>query len=535
MNDKILWAIASLVTACLFCASTKNALGAMQQGGYSCKKFFAWLTRKDNLYFNRLAVLSLCLALVSAITAFCFSFLGVREALVCSCVPFFALCLLFLRSGEKYALKVPLRYTGRIKRLCAGYLLVMALAEFGWIAFLAFLAKWNGSEIYNLIAYVPFAVMPMFTPIALALAECVLGVFERARNKKFVKRAGQVLDERKIIRVGIVGSYGKTSVKNILKTLLAEKFAVVETPESFNTPMGIARTVLSPAFEGKEVFIAEMGARKAGDIAELCELVKPDFLIFTGICEQHIQGFGSLDGVWKAKSEALKGGFRKAVCGESLRERVERDFPDLRGRVVFGGLSDAVELCLRATETEFAFSFDGARIQACVPLLGKAAVENIALAVRLCLEMGMSAEEICRGLGALQPIAHRLQLLQANGAYILDDGYNCNPLGAREGIEALCRFEGRKCIVTPGIVECGVLEEKLNEELGEQIANARLDMVILVGDTLVGAVKTGYERAGGDMHVLRVAHTLEDAKTVLGEWIRSEDAVLFLNDLPDVY
>lgn len=536
MNDKILWAIASVVTACLFCFSTRNALGAMQQSGYRCKKFWGWLSRKDNLFFNRLAVLSLCLALGSAIFALCFSFLGVREALVCSCVPFFALCLLFLGSGVKYALKVPVQYTGRMKRLFVGYFILTAALAFGVIALLAFLAEVNGSTLYGLIAYVPFSVMPMLTPITLCIANGILRVFEESRNRRFIKRARQVLDEREIIRVGVVGSYGKTSVKNILKTLLSEKYAVVETPASFNTPMGVARTVFSPAFANKQVFIAEMGARKEGDIAELCALVNPDYAVFTGVCEQHIQSFGSLDGVWRAKSELLKSGVKKVVCGEGLRERVEADFAGHIGeKVVFAGASDAENLELGAAETKFALAFGEEKIEVCVPLLGKAAVENIALAVRLCVEMGMTAEEIARGLEKLQPIPHRLQLLRANGAYILDDGYNCNPLGAREAIEALCRFTGRKCIVTPGIVECGILEEKLNEDLGAWIAKARLDKVILVGDTLVGAVKSGYERAGGDMQALCVAHTLDDAKTILGEWIGREDAVLFLNDLPDVY
>jgi UDP-N-acetylmuramoyl-tripeptide--D-alanyl-D-alanine ligase len=92
-------------------------------------------------------------------------------------------------------------------------------------------------------------------------------------------------------------------VKNIVKILLSERFDVVATPESYNTPIGIAKTVFSPEMEGKQIFIAEMGARKQGDIAELCSLVHPDYAIFTGVCEQHIQGFGSIDNVWKEKSE----------------------------------------------------------------------------------------------------------------------------------------------------------------------------------------------------------------------------------------
>ena len=117
----------------------------------------------------------------------------------------------------------------------------------------------------------------------------------------------------------------------------------------------------------------------------------------------------------------------------------------------------------------------------------------------------------------------------------MDDGYNCNAVGAKEALAALGRFAGRKCVVTPGIIECGVLEEKINGELGEEIAKLAPDKVILVGETLVGAVKDGYKNAGGDEKKLSTVKDLKGAQAALGEWVGKGDAVLFLNDLPDVY
>ena len=102
-------------------------------------------------------------------------------------------------------------------------------------------------------------------------------------------------------------------------------------------------------------------------------------------------------------------------------------------------------------------------------------------------------------------------------------------------MKALSRFSGRKCLVTPGIVECGILEEKINGELGAQIAGYGFDKVILVGNTLVGCVKKGFENAGGDMETLTVVECLDKAQTVLKKYLKEWDAVLFLNDLPDVY
>jgi UDP-N-acetylmuramoyl-tripeptide--D-alanyl-D-alanine ligase len=185
--------------------------------------------------------------------------------------------------------------------------------------------------------------------------------------------------------------------------------------------------------------------------------------------------------------------------------------------------------------TTFTLTVFGEKVPVTTTLLGNAAVENIRLAAQLCIELGMTADEIVRGIEKLEQVPHRLELLENNGVYILDDGYNCNPKGAEEALRALSRFVGRKCIVTPGIIECGILEEKINGELGEKIAKENLDKVILVGDTLVGTIKAAYEKAGGNMEALTIVRTLDGAKALLGEWVQKGDAILFLNDLPDFY
>ena len=168
-------------------------------------------------------------------------------------------------------------------------------------------------------------------------------------------------------------------------------------------------------------------------------------------------------------------------------------------------------------------------------LLGRSAAEDISLAATLAFEMGLTVEEITRGIAKLQPIPHRLQLIEASGAYILDDGYNCNIVGAKSALEVLSLFSGKKCVVTPGIIECGILEDELNGELGKAIAKKDFEKVILVGDTLVGAVKDGYLSGGGDKQKLFIAKTLGEAQAMLQGWMDEGDCVLFLNDLPDAY
>lgn len=517
--------VAAAVCATLFCLSTTKLLGAMQQSGYKNGVFCRWTAKKDNQLYTRLIVFAVCLAISTGLTGLAFSFLGITVARVIAALPFFVLCMAFIYADGKYALKVGLKKTGRVKRLFATYWLLTACVSYLVIALLAFFAAWNGSKLYNLIAFAPYCLLPVALPCLLCLANVINGIFENARNKKFVQRAGQVLDETQIIRVGVVGSYGKTSVKNILATLLSEKYTVVATPQSYNTPVGVAKTVFSDAFAGKQVFIAEMGARKKGDIAELCRLVKPDYALFTGVCEQHVETFGSLENILAEKSEILRYTSKKTVCADSLRSMLGAD-------VTYATAAENV--VLSATQTKCTLTIGGEQVEVETSLLGGAAVENIALAATLAYEMGLTAQEIARGIQKLQPVEHRLQLIEQNGVYVLDDGYNANLRGAQRAIEALCRFDGKKYLVTPGIVECGVLEKQINGKLGEMIAQSGVDKTVLVGQTLVTAVKKGYLDAGGDEQKLTSVLTLDKAIEKFGV-LEKGDCILFLNDLPDVY
>ena len=540
MSDVLSRIAACIVCTCLFYVATYKSLGALQQCGYKNGKFARWLTRKDNLYYNRLALWSGLGLLSTGVVALTFSFAGAKIALLLSALPFLLFCVLFCIADRKYALKVPVAATGRIKRLSAVYVLFTACVSYLVIALLAFVGKLVDSELYGVLAYLPFTLMPLLLPWILCLANAADGLYETPRNKRFVRRAGRILDETKIIRVAVVGSCGKTSVKNILKSILSAKYSVVATPESYNTPVGIAKTVTSGEFTDKQVLVAEMGARRIGDIAELCALVKPDFAVFTGVCAQHIETFGSLENVLKGKSEILKGTSDKVVCGEGLKEKIltlpleTASLSDKEKCVYadYGALIGA--LLLKPDGTSFVLRLpERKEIFVDTPLLGKHSAENIALAALLAAEMGLTEEEISAGIEKIEPIPHRLQLIESGGVHILDDSYNSNPVGAAEAVEALKRFGGRKIVVTPGLVETGILDERLNGELGARLVG--LDLVILVGDTLVGAVKAGYTAAGGEAEKLVMRSTLDAAREYLADVVETGDAVLFLNDLPDAW
>ena len=201
--------------------------------------------------------------------------------------------------------------------------------------------------------------------------------------------------------------------------------------------------------------------------------------------------------------------------------------------LVMGRDFDAEDVRISQEETSFTLRLKDTRIPVTVPVLGRHAAEDIALAAALAYALGMHADAIAAGIKKIVPVPHRLERKEANGVVILDDAYNCNEEGAKNAVEVLKCGGGKKFVVTPGIVELGELEEEVNAALGAALAG--LDRVILVGETLVLAVRGGYLQAGGDQAALTIVPTLQAAQALLAEELGAGDCVLFLNDLPDIY
>ncbi len=537
LDEQTVWifrAVACLLCACFYFAATAKLVGVMQQGGYKAKKFLRWYGQGRNAYFSRLLFWSVLSLAATALFIFVFYFLHEVPAMALGGIPFFGLAVLFYWVDKKFALKVQAKKSGRWLRLCVAYCVLIAVVAFGLI-YLCSLLDPLLSMAYGWLRamrFLPLCFLPLLLPYILLLANAIMAPFENARNRKFVKRAGQVLDESKCIKIGIVGSYGKTSVKNILNTLLREKYYVAFSPASYNTPIGVAKTVFSDGFEKAQVAIFEMGARQEGDISELCELVKPDYILFTGVCAQHIQTFGDEKTVFRTKCEALFSTAKSVVCGKGLEAKICEEYPEQAKKCVFAALGKNVELC--ATETAFTLALEGGDVAVKTALLGEGAVENISLAACLAGMLGLSCDEIARGVEKLQPVEHRLQLTKENGVYILDDAYNCNIKGAKAAIAALGRFEGRRYVVTPGIVETGVLHVEINGELGTLLAGAGIDLTVLVGETQARVIEKAYLEAGGAEGGLIVVPSLEKAVETLGGRLNAGDCILFMNDLPDV-
>ena len=382
-------------------------------------------------------------------------------------------------------------------------------------------------------------------PHLLVAADILLAPLQRAVNDRFVRAARRRLDELHPVVVGITGSFGKTSTKFAVAGIVADEGLVLATPDSYNTPLGVSRTVNELLGERHRFFVVEMGAYREGDIAELCSFVRPKVGVLTAIGPAHLERFGSLDAIRRAKYEIVTSLPEDGIAVMNVDDLEVRALADATDRpsVVRYGIDEqgrphvtarGIEHTVQGAHFEIVVSSSGESIVVQTRLLGRHAIGHVLAGVAVATGLGSSLPELKARIEGLAPIAHRLQILEGTGGVIvIDDAYNSNPEGAEAALEVLASMPGeRKVVVTPGIIELGEQQQRANETLGERAARVA-DVVIVVARVNRTALRNGAGKAGG-AEVL-VVDTLEQAQTELAKYLRPGDVVLFENDLPDHY
>ncbi|MGI5878292.1 MAG: UDP-N-acetylmuramoyl-tripeptide--D-alanyl-D-alanine ligase [Christensenellales bacterium] len=444
--------------------------------------------------------------------------------------------------------KKPLKFTARIRRLLTAHAALSAVCAAALIIPVYALTRmlpsaWRAAQTaIPLVAY--YAATVMTQPLFVVLTGILMRPVENAINRWYFNDAKQRLAAwDRMIRVGITGSYGKTSAKMILGTILAQRFDTKVTPHSYNTPLGVARVIREQMTGREEVFVAEMGARHRGDIAEMCELVAPQYGLLMSVGPQHLETFGSLDNVARTKYELVEAlpsdGWAffpsdNAVCLELYRRT--------RGnRILFGidGHGDPLYMTardIRVTAEGSRFTLvdgEGNAIECATRLLGRHNIINILGCAAVARKLGLTMNEIAAGIRLAEPVEHRLQLLNTGGSVtVIDDAFNSSPDGAKAALEVLSAFEGRRIVVTPGLVELGEAEERENEAFGRNMV-AVADVAILVSRN-GEAMERGLRQGGFGGTILRTRN-LAEASRELAALTRAGDVVLFENDLPDHY
>ena len=411
----------------------------------------------------------------------------------------------------------PLAWTPRLRRLAGAVAVPLAGA--------AGLGLGLGSFTGGAVA------AALLAPQAVDLGLAATAPLERRLSKAFVDRAARRLRSAGPTVVAITGSFGKTSTKEYARHLLAGSLHVVASPASFNNRLGLARAINEGLDPGARVLIADMGTYGPGEIAGLCRWIPPEVAVITAVGPVHLERFGSLEAIARAKAEILEGARVAVVNWDDAL--VRREVEARHGlRVVRCSAAAAdVDVSVLAQGPDLVLRVAGKEAGR-LPV-GSAFPMNVACAAGIAIALGVPEGRIGERLDGLPRPQHRgVEGRSDSGVLIIDDTYNSNPAGARAAVERLAAaVSGRRVVVTPGMVELGRLQAQENQALAA-FAASRVSDLVVVGRTNRRALLAGARP--GSARVSVVARRPE-AVAWVGANLADGDGVLYENDLPDHY
>lgn len=508
---------------------------------YMSGRYFRWLRSKRDRWFPRLPAIAM---LLGVILSGVLQVVGLDEPFVHLAI-WLAVCAVCARPEPVKETKKPFVRTSRATRLLG---VTFALDALFVILFSLLGVESNTPAALSTIGIIGFIAF-LLGSVMLIIANALLYPLEELFRRKFRRMAYQKLKASGAITIGITGSYGKTSTKTYTRHLLSSRFKTYATPKSYNTLMGVSRAINEDYDSnfGYQYFIAEMGAYIPGEIADICQLTEPQISIVSAVGPMHLERFGSIENIVKAKYEIIEGLPPDGAAifnGDDprVRDMAARGYPATRILVSRQGLAEARIVATNISQTPDGLAFDvqdretGESQPFHTKLIGLHNVTNILLATAAARHVGMSLLEIAARVATLEPADHRLhKTVTPNNITILDDAYSANPLGASSALEVLkLHPNGRRIVITPGMVELGDLQEQENYLLGQLIAAAATD-IVLVGIEQTQPLQRGVREANFNPERLLVFDTRAEAINWFQAQIKPGDAVLFLNDLPDTY
>ena len=528
----------SVINGVLLCFCGYKFLHVLQLSGYKIQGYKVWLKDTHAKYIGRISLLSfMSLACMLVTVALFDSYINSHSYFsYIGLIFYFYFTIVFIVNMYSIPQKTPLVQTHRMTRLCIVHGFLMAGITFVLI--------YLTTEFIPFVRFSSIALTPLLLPLTVPISHWLLVPFENLNCYRYIAKTKRKLNKfPNLIKIGITGSYGKTSTKYILNTILSENYSVCITPHSFNTPMGITRVVLDYLKPHHDILITEMGAKQVGDIKFLCDIVKPQYGIITSVGSQHLATFGTLENIAKTKYELIDSLPKKEglaifngdnqgsikLYNKCDKEKYYTSITDNSAYVFADNIN------VSKNGLSFKLNIDKNKIDCKTKLVGKHNLENILVSSAIAYKLGLSMEQIKIGISKLKPINHRLEIKNENGITIIDDSYNSNVEGSVCALEVLNLFkDSRKVVVTPGLVELGQMEKEENFNFGKNIAKVA-DLVIIVNKTNMESIKNGLLSEEFKEQNIYFVSTLIEARMKLKEITKLGDVILFENDLPDNY
>ena len=428
--------------------------------------------------------------------------------------------------------KKPLVLTARIKRLIVTHIILYVLP--------IVLFAVTKNNLFFIISTL-FAAFSFYTTyIALVINTPI----EKMVYNHYKTLAMNKLHNNKTLKIiGITGSYGKTSCKNILNDILSIKYNTLATPKSINTFNGLIMTVNNNLSKFDDVFIAELGAYVEGEINRLCDLVNPKYGIITSIGLAHLETFGSEEAIIRGKMELIER-LPEDGIGVLNKDDPKQSSYNIKNncKILWIGIDNkdvdvhASNIKIEGMKTTFdvVFKGDKKKYKFETKLLGRHNVYNILSALALGFEFGIPIKDLQLAVKRAKSVEHRLSLTKFANFYQLDDAYNSNPIGAKGALDVLSLVDGYKIVVTPGMIELGSKEYELNKEFGKQISEVA-DMVILIGEKQTKPIYEGLIEKNYPKSKIKILKDVRESYTLINNLKEENIYALYENDLPDTY
>jgi UDP-N-acetylmuramoyl-tripeptide--D-alanyl-D-alanine ligase len=358
----------------------------------------------------------------------------------------------------------------------------------------------------------------------------------KPRQARAIRASRAAFAGFKGVKIAVAGSYGKTSMKELLLTVLSEGKKVAATPANKN--VSISHAIFARKLDGDEdVLIIEYGEGQPGDVARFTDITKPTHAVITGIAPAHLDRYKTLE-------RAGRDIFSVADHVSADHVFVNGDSPDALPFVqpgqrlyneknVLGWKISDIKIGFNGTK--FAMQKGGAKLELASQLLGRHQVGPLAFAAALARDLGLTNEQIKKGVASTKSFEHRMEPYQLSGAWIIDDTYNGNIEGVRVGAQLLKDLPAKRRIyVTPGLVDQGRDTARIHERMGELIAGSNPDMVVLMSHSVTPYIQKGLEKAGYQGELLLETDPL-NFYTNLNLFVATGDVVMMQNDWPDNY
>ncbi|MBI4004915.1 UDP-N-acetylmuramoyl-tripeptide--D-alanyl-D-alanine ligase [Candidatus Roizmanbacteria bacterium] len=392
--------------------------------------------------------------------------------------------------------------------------------------------------------------LPLFF-IPLQLVVLLLNPFDSLIKSYIIRKAkNKIAQHPKLTIIAVAGSFGKTTMKELLAIVLEQKYSVLKTQKNINTPVGISRQILQELTSSHDVYIVEMGEYYRGDIAAICSITKPDIAVVTGINEAHLEKMGDLQITSATIFEVVENAKEDATiilnADSPLVVQHHSRYIGKRAKQFYSSRKNSLS---RIEPKNILFKNNGEGVSFDLyengkalgafhtTLLGEYIIGDSIGALHIGKQRGLSVTDVQKGLERLKPIPHRLQTIlnKSNNVLVIDDSYNGNPDGVGEAIKVLSRFTNRRKIYcTPGLVETGHENEKIHYTIGKQLSTVA-DIVILIRNSATPFIEKGLLKNSFSQQNIIWFETAQEAHNNLGTILKPNDVILFQNDWPDNY